>query len=80
MIRKIATIDEFSPLWSDFESVYNNLPDEDKRQWLIDNCSVEPEEIDEDTLYCEDIAVDAGDWFIAWGDMNFVCVDLYERV
>jgi len=80
MIRKIATIDEFSPLWSDFESVYNNLPDEDKRQWLIDNCSIEPEEMEEEQLYCDDIAVDAGDWFISWGDMNFVWVNLFERV
>lgn len=79
MTRKIASIDDFSPLWSDFEAVYNNLPDEDKKQWLIDNCSVEPEEIDEEMLF-DDIAIDAGDWFIAWGDMNFVWVDLYERV
>jgi hypothetical protein len=79
MIRKIATIDEFSPLWSDFESIYNNLPDEDKKQWLIDNCSIEPEEADEERLF-DDISVDAGGWFIAWGDMNFVWVNLYERV
>ena len=80
MIRKIAYLDDFSPLWDDFESVYNNMPDEDKKQWLIDNCSVEPEETDEEQLFYEEIAVDAGSWFIAWGDMNFVWCALYERV
>lgn len=80
MIRKIAYLDDFDPLWEDFETIYNNMPDEDKRQWMIDNCACEPQEIDEEQLFCEEISTDAGSWFIAWGDMNFVWCALYERV
>ena len=75
MAKITAQFDFFSPLWESEESVevFKNGTDEEKKDWMLANCKCdEPQEIDKDDIYSDEVLADNEKYTIVYYDYGFI--------
>lgn len=74
MYELVAQIDNFSPLWGDFQIIMENGTGDEIRDYLLNNCGCEHQQ--ESEIY-DDVIIQDSKYLVTYRDIMCETVSLY---